>query len=277
MYKKRSYKEGENSFYIIPTPIGNLEDITLRAINVLKSLDILYCEDKRVTSKLLSKLEINVKLDVFNEFSYDSKKDEILNHLNDGLNVGLVSDAGMPGICDPGFKIIDFLKENDKSIVILPGPSAFILPMVYLSKNDNPFLFKGFLSKKNSKYKSEIKEILSMDINTIIYETPHRVLKTLKEIYNINNNCNVLLARELSKIYEEYIEGDVSELIDYIEENGIKGEIVLVITPTFNQEEIDYVSKVNELILEGESKSNAIKIVAKNYGVSKNKLYKDCM
>ncbi len=277
MYKKRSYKEGENSFYIIPTPIGNLEDITLRAINVLKSLDILYCEDKRVTSKLLSKLEINVKLDVFNEFSYDSKKDEILKHLNDGLNVGLVSDAGMPGICDPGFKIIDFLKENDKSIVILPGPSAFILPMVYLSKNDNPFLFKGFLSKKNSKYKSEIKEILSMDINTIIYETPHRVLKTLKEIYNINNNCNVLLARELSKIYEEYIEGDVSELIDYIEENGIKGEIVLVITPTFNQEEIDYVSKVNELILEGESKSNAIKIVAKNYGVSKNKLYKDCM
>ncbi len=277
MYKKRSYKEGENSFYIIPTPIGNLEDITLRAINVLKSLDILYCEDKRVTSKLLSKLEINVKLDVFNEFSYDSKKDEILKHLNDGLNVGLVSDAGMPGICDPGFKIIDFLKENDKSIVILPGPSAFILPMVYLSKNDNPFLFKGFLSKKNSKYKSEIKEILSMDINTIIYETPHRVLKTLKEIYNINNNCNVLLARELSKIYEEYIEGDVSELIDYIEENGIKGEIVLVITPTFDQEEIDYVSKVNELILEGESKSNAIKIVAKNYGVSKNKLYKDCM
>ncbi len=277
MYKKRSYKEGENSFYIIPTPIGNLEDITLRAINVLKSLDILYCEDKRVTSKLLSKLEINVKLDVFNEFSYDSKKDEILNHLNDGLNVGLVSDAGMPGICDPGFKIIDFLKENDKSIVILPGPSAFILPMVYLSKNDNPFLFKGFLSKKNSKYKSEIKEILSMNINTIIYETPHRVLKTLKEIYNINNNCNILLARELSKIYEEYIEGDVSELIDYIEENGIKGEIVLVITPTFDQEEIDYVSKVNELVLEGESKSNAIKIVAKKYGISKNNLYKDCM
>ncbi len=277
MYKKRSYKEGENSFYIIPTPIGNLEDITLRAINVLKSLDILYCEDKRVTSKLLSKLEINIKLDVFNEFSYDNKKEEILNHLNDGLNVGLVSDAGMPGICDPGFKIIDFLKENSKSIVILPGPSAFVLPMVYLSKNDNPFLFKGFLSKKNSKYKSEIKEILSMDINTIIYETPHRVLKTLKEIYNINNNCNVLLARELSKIYEEYIEGNVSELIDYIEENGIKGEIVLVITPTFDQEEIDYVSKVNELVLEGESKSNAIKIVAKKYGISKNNLYKDCM
>ncbi len=277
MYKKRSYNESGNSFYIIPTPIGNLEDITLRAINVLKSLDVLYCEDKRVTSKLLSKLDITIRLEVFNEFSYESKKDEILDYLNENLNIGLVSDAGMPGICDPGFKIIDFLKVNDKSVVILPGPSAFILPMVYLSKNDNPFLFKGFLSKKNSKYKSEIKDILSNDLNTIIYETPHRVLKTLKEIASINPDCNVLLARELSKIYEEYIEGNVSELIDHIEENGIKGEIVLVITPTFDLEEIDYVSKVNELVLNGESKSNAIKTVAKKYGVSKNKLYKDCM
>ncbi len=277
MYKKRSYNKGENSFYIIPTPIGNLEDITLRAINVLKSLDILYCEDKRVTSKLLSKLDINVKLDVFNEFSYESKKDIILSNLDDGLSVGLVSDAGMPGICDPGFKIIDFLKENDKSVVILPGPSAFVLPMVYLSKNDNPFLFKGFLSKKNTKYKSEIKQILSMDVNTIIYETPHRVLKTLKEIYLINKNCNVLLARELSKIYEEYIEGSVDELIYYIEENGIKGEIVLVITPFFEKEDIDYVLKVNELVLSGKTKSSAIKSVAKQYGVSKNKLYQDCL
>ncbi len=277
MYKKRSYNEGENSFYIIPTPIGNLEDITLRSINVLKSLDILYCEDKRVTSKLLSKLDINVRLEVFNEFSYDSKKEEILSYLNEGLNIGLVSDAGMPGICDPGFKIIDFLKAHDKSVVILPGPSAFILPMVYLSKNDNPFLFKGFLSKKNSKYKSEIKDILSNDLNTIVYETPHRVLKTLKEISSINPNCNILLARELSKIYEEYIEGNVNEIVEHIEQNGIKGEIVLVITPTFDIEEIDYISKVNELVLNGESKSNAIKIVAKKYGVSKNKLYKDCM
>ncbi len=277
MYKKRSYNEGENYFYIIPTPIGNLEDITLRAINVLKEIEVLYCEDKRVTSKLLSKLDINVKLEVFNEFSYDSKKEEILTYLNEGLNIGLVSDAGMPGICDPGFKIIDFLKANDKSVVVLPGPSAFILPMVYLSKNDNPFLFKGFLSKKNSKYKSEIKDILSNDLNTIIYETPHRVLKTLKEIASINPKCNILLARELSKIYEEYIEGNVDELVKHIEENGIKGEIVLVITPTLDVEEIDYVSKVNELVFNGESKSNAIKIVAKNYGVSKNKLYKECM
>lgn len=277
MFKQSSYKNDENSFYVIPTPIGNLEDITLRSINTLKKLDVLYCEDKRVTSKLLNKLEINIKLDTFNEFSYDSKKDLILKELDEGKNVGLVSDAGMPGICDPGFKIIEFLKTNSKNVIILPGPSAFVLPMVYLSQNNLPFIFRGFLSKKNSKYKSELIEILNTNYNHIIYETPHRVLKTLKKICEINQDTKILLARELSKIYEEYLEDTASNMVKYIEENGIKGEIVLIITPVKKEEEIDYVKEVNDLIKKGNSKSDSIKEVAKKYNLSKNNLYKECL
>lgn len=274
MQIQKSFKSNQPSFYVIPTPIGNLDDITLRALKTLQNSDYLYCEDKRVTQKLLNHFDIKFKLKTYNEFSYETEKDNILNLIKEGNNVSLVSDAGMPGISDPGFKIIKFLKEQNINIVILPGAVAFTVAMVYNTINEKPFVFKGFLAKQQSKYTKEINEILKdYNNNTIIYESPHRIAKTLKNIHKINPKTQILIAREITKIYEEYIQGDVSEIIKYLTNNTLKGEIIVVISVLKQQEQIDYIKQVNKKIQEGMSSKDAIKEVAKTYEISKNDLY----
>ncbi|MFV0288071.1 MAG: 16S rRNA (cytidine(1402)-2'-O)-methyltransferase [Mycoplasmatales bacterium] len=273
MQIQKSFKNNTNSFYIIPTPIGNLEDITLRTLKILQELDILYCEDKRVTQKLLNYYEIKVTLHTYNEFSFSKESQNILSHLENNKKIGLVSDAGMPGISDPGYKIIKLIKQHNYNVVILPGAVAYILPQVYATVNEQPFMFKGFLSKNKTQYHKEIEEIIQAKFNTIIYESPHRINKTISIINIAKPKTKILLARELTKIYEEYLQGTAQEINEYLVENKIKGEIVLIISPIEEKIEVDYVQEVQNLITAGFSKKDAIKEIAQKYNISKNKLY----
>ena len=262
-----------NKFYIIPTPIGNLEDITLRTINTLKKLDYLYCEDTRITKKLLNHLEINIKLKVYNDFSDENKIEEIREHLNKGLNVGLVSDAGMPIISDPGYKLVKNLRENNYDIEVLPGACAFVTAIVGSGCRSNKFQFLGFLSKNNSKKKQEIENILNYDGISIIYETPHKLIKTLTCFFN--KYIKIYIARELTKVYEEYVSGSPEELVKYYELNPLKGEFVVIFEPKIKEiiyDENKIKEEYNKLIKE-QTKKEVIKYLAKKYNVNKNKIY----
>ena len=263
-----------NKFYVIPTPIGNLEDITLRTINVLEKIDYLYCEDTRVTKKLLNHLNIKVNLKTYNDYSDEKKIEEIKEKLNQGFNVGLVSDAGMPIISDPGYKLIKNLREKNYKIEVLPGPCAFITAVVGSGCKSNKMQFLGFLSKNNSKKNQEIEEILNYNGISIIYETPHQLIKTLTKFFN--QNIKVYIARELTKIYEEHINGTPEEIVDYYQKNPLKGEFVVIFEKI--KEEIKFDEKQikieYELLIENFSKKEVIKKLAKKYNVNKNEIYK---
>ncbi len=278
MHVQKSFSDIENPMYIIPTPIGNLEDITMRAINVLKKLDYLYCEDTRVTGKLLNHLEIKIPLKKYTDFDEDNLKDKIYKQLSEGLDVGLVSDAGMPGISDPGFKLVSYLKSKEYPVVILPGPCAFIQPMVYFTQDSNPFIFHGFLPKRNSEYKCQLEKISQGDSNDILYETPHRITKTLELIKSFEYNNTILIAREISKLYESYIEGEISEILEYVLENPLKGEIVLLISkPNIEEDYVDLMQIVQKKVDDGMYVKDVTREVAEQYGLSKRELYNDFM
>ena len=186
MFNQKTFKNEQPLFYIIATPIGNIEDFTFRAINVLKKeIDILLCEDTRVTKKLLNYYEIDVKTKSYHEYSTDKDIDNIIDLINKGNKLGLVSDAGMPGIADPGYKLIKKLQENNINVVVLPGACASINALIGSGAINNRFQFIGFLNKQLGKKEKEIKEILNYKGSTIIYESPHKLMKTLKIIKKI--------------------------------------------------------------------------------------------
>lgn len=277
MHIQNTFKLDTPKLYIIPTPIGNLDDITLRAIKTLNLVDMIFCEDTRVTSKLLNHLNISKPLKTYNDFSGEKEHNYILKELQSGKNIGLVSDAGMPCISDPGYNIIHFLKKNDFDVVILPGPVAFSLPMAFSTNSHKSFTFYGFLNKSSARYKEELQIICSnRDCNSIIYESPHRLIKTLNTIAEINNKTNIMIARELTKLYEEYIEGSVSEIIEHFNNNKPRGEFIIIIEPVIDEErQVNYLQEVQKLVDFGSSKKDAIKEVAFTYNISKNKLYND--
>lgn len=277
MKMQQSYQTDFPVLYVIPTPIGNLEDVTLRTINVLNKVDMIYCEDKRVTAKLLNYLNINKQLKTYNEFSYEKVHNDMLDELESGQKIALVSDAGMPGISDPGYDIIKYLKDKDVNVVILPGTSAFVLPMVYTTNKSTEHLFKGFLSKHRKKYREELEQAMKNPFNTIIYESPHRILKTVTEISEIDPSRKLIIGRELTKIYEEYLEGTAAEVKDHFTKTKPRGEFILIIEPYEEKQEaaINYINKVDEYISKGMTTKMAVKEVSENYNLSKNKVYNE--
>lgn len=274
---QNSYKKNNNGkLYLIPTPIGNLEDITLRAINVLKDSCYIFAEDTRVSKLLLSKLDIkNKKIFSCHKYSEEKNKDKIFEIIKTGNDVVYMSDRGTPLISDPGEVITNYLIDNNVNVIALPGPSA-LLPAINMSGLDNSkFLFYGFLNSKNSIKCNELKKICSIPYTIIFYESPHRIIDTLKCIEKILGNRKMSISREISKIYEEVFRGKVSDAIDYYKDP--KGEFVFIIDGNKNtDDEVDYVSKVSELIDRGYKMSNAIKEIATLYGISKNELYNEC-
>lgn len=274
---QKTFKNDAPSFYIIPTPIGNLEDITLRSIKILSEIEVLYCEDTRVTVKLLNYLNLKIKLKTYNDYSFEKEKNNILENLNSGKKIGLVSDAGMPCISDPGYQLVSFLKENKINVVILPGPTAFVLPIVFGSFGTSKSTFYGFLNKSKSKALEELVEVCESKFNTIIYESPYRLLKTLENISKIDSSRKILIARELTKIFEEYIEGSVNEVLEHFSKNKPRGEFILVISGKDLEQEmnddIDYVEEVGKLLINGNTSKDAIKEIAQKYKISKNWLY----
>jgi 16S rRNA (cytidine1402-2'-O)-methyltransferase len=220
----------KGTLYIVSTPIGNLEDITLRAVRILKEVDLIAAEDTRHTGLLLRHFGIQKPLTSYFEGNELKKKEWILSRLNQGDRIALVSDAGTPGISDPGFRLIQVAIENQIPIVPIPGPSAVITALSVSGLPTDAFLFKGFLPHKSKKRKDLLKQLEETKETLIFYESPHRLNETLKDILDILGDREIVLTRELTKIYEEILRGKVSEIQHQLAEKKIKGEITLVIS-----------------------------------------------
>lgn len=272
---QKSYIDNVATLYIIPTPIGNLDDMTFRSVKVLQELEYLFCEDTRVTQKLLNHFEITIKTATYHEHNQELAGKRILELLAQGNSVGLVSDAGMPGISDPGYNIIRLAREENFNVVVLPGASAFIVAMVRSNFASKQFTYYGFLNKQISKRMAELDMILSTYHPTVLYESPHKLVKTLKLISELAPNTKLMVAREISKKFEEYVSGTADEVYDHYEQNGVKGECVIIVSPELECAEItDPIAVYTKLTsLENYSKKDAIKSVAKQMGVNKNEIY----
>ncbi len=279
MLVQKSYLDISPTLYLIPTPIGNFDDMTFRSVEVLKSVDYIYCEDTRVTKVLLSHFNILTPLRNYHIFNEDVKCDEIISLLKEGYNIALVSDAGLPCISDPGFLVSSNAIKQGIKVVSLPGASASLTALIASGLPNDTFYFNGFLNSKRTQRIKEL-EILSTKKETlIIYEAPHRIIETLKDIYKVFGNRRIVIARELTKKYEEYIRGTLDEIINNITE--LKGEIVLIIegssidkeVKTLNEQTIQ--AHYNYYIKQGMIETDAMKRVAKDRNISKSIVYKE--
>ena len=273
-FKKSYEKEDFGKLYLIPTPIGNLDDITIRAINTLKEVDYLLCEDTRESLKLLKHFDINKKLVACHEYNEDKIKLSILNDLKNGKNIGLITDQGSPIISDPGYILTRFLIENNISVISLPGATAFVPALTSSGLNPSPFIFYGFLNNKESKMREELKKLKNIKYTIVFYEAVHRIENTLKVMKDVLGNRKISISRELSKLHEEIYYGDLdSACIDYKDK---KGEFVIVVegnNEEVNYEDLDIIEHV-KMYLDDNKEMDAIKIVAKERGVSKSEIYK---
>ena len=225
-----SFNSTQGTLYIVSTPIGNREDITLRALRILKEVDLIAAEDTRHTSLLLRHFGIHTPLTSYFEGNEFKKKEFILSKLKQGHRVALVSDAGTPGISDPGFRLIQTAIENEVPILPIPGPSAVIAALSVSGLPSDAFLFRGFLPLKMKKRRDLLNELGDIRETLIFYESPHRISETLKDIYEVLGDREIVLTRELTKIYEEILRGKVSDIQTQMGGRKLKGEITLVIS-----------------------------------------------
>jgi 16S rRNA (cytidine1402-2'-O)-methyltransferase len=216
--------------YIVSTPIGNMEDITLRALRILKEADLIAAEDTRRTGLLLKHFGIEKPLTSYFEGNELKKKEVILSRLKQGDRVALVSDAGTPGISDPGFRLIRAAIEHEIPVIPIPGPSAVITALSVSGLPTDAFFFKGFLPHKSKKRRDLLKELEETRETLIFYESPHRISETLKDVYEVLGDREIVLSRELTKVHEEVLRGKVSEILNQIGGRTLKGEITLVMS-----------------------------------------------
>ena len=269
---QKNYERDSGNLYIVPTPIGNLKDITYRAVQILSSVDAIFAEDTRVTTQLLNNLNISNKVFQCHKFNEVQASKSVLKLLSEGKNLAIVTDRGTPLISDPGSLVVNNVIKEGYNVIALPGPSA-LLPALNMSNiSSEKFLFYGFLNSKESKSLKELEMLSKLKFTIVLYEAHHRLAKTLQNIYKIMGNRQISISREISKLHEEVFRGTVQEAINYYV--NIKGEFVIVIEK--NNEEVDYESlflEVIDLIEDGVSSKDAIRDVAKKYDVSKNILY----
>ena len=268
---QKSYDEN-SKLYLVPTPIGNMKDITYRAIEILNNVKVVYSEDTRVTKILLDYYGIKSKLVSCHKFNEKTIYPQVINNLQNGNSVALVTDRGTPLISDPGYVVVKEVIKSGFSVVSLPGPSA-LLPALNMSGiSADKFLFYFFLSNKVDESISELKMLKSINFTVVLYESPHRLIKTLHNIKNILGNNFISISREISKLHEEVFRGTVQEAINtYIDP---KGEFVIVIDNNDKFEDISIAyDELKELINYGMDKKSAMKYVSKKYDVSKNVLY----
>lgn len=280
-------KDKKGTLYIVGTPIGNLGDITIRAIETLKSVDVILAEDTRQTLKLLNHFNIQKHLVSYHRHNEDEKIKNVVDFLDSGKDLALVSDAGMPVISDPGQNLIKYLVANNYNIVTIPGVTAVITAIVKSGLDSTRFTFEGFLSINKKQRKQRLESLKNEERTMVFYEAPHKLLATLKDMYEVFGKRNICIARELTKLHEEYIHTTFEEAILKIEQFGIKGEIVLLIEGKDlsvleqeikeKQNQIDSVTLVKEYMSKGISKKEAIKQVAKQKGVTKNEVYQECI
>lgn len=262
--------------YLCGTPIGNLEDMTFRAIRILNECDFIACEDTRQTIKLLNHFEIKTKMISYHKHNEEKSALFFIEQLKNGKNIALVSDAGMPVISDPGSILIKYALENDIKIIPIPGPSAFLLALVASGFDINNFSYYGFLPHKQ-KDKSQLWELIKKNKTvSVLYESPHRLISTLDEILIALGDINICVCRELTKKYEEFFRGSVKESINYFNEKNIRGEFCIVID-SFKEEisftDISLDNEIDNLINLGLSKKEISKVLSKKFNINSKEIY----
>ena len=261
------------TLYLVPTPIGNLGDMTYRSIEVLKNSEVIFSEDTRETKKLLDYYNIDKKLISHHKFNEDTAYKKVLSYLEEGKSVSIVSDRGTPSVSDPGFESTYQIIKRGYNVVCLPGATACIPALVMSGLNPNKFLFYGFLNSKKSTKKKELEDLKDLRYTIIIYESPFRVIETLELIKEVMGDRNISISREISKKHEEVYRGTVSEVL---EEVSPKGEFVIVIEENKeekNYDEVDIISHIQELVRSGLTEKEAIKEVSKLHKLPKQEVY----
>ena len=279
MQIQKSFK-GQSPYgklYLVATPIGNMDDMSIRMVNTLKEVDFIAAEDTRNTGLLLKHFGITKKQISFHEHNAKEKIPDLIRLLKSGQNIAQVSDAGLPSISDPGHDLVKAAIAEEIAVVTVPGPSAGISALIASGLAPQPHIFYGFLPRKSGQQKEFFSNKKAYLETQIFYESPHRVKATLENMLSIYGDRSVVLVRELTKIYEEYQRGLISEVIGFITENPLKGEWLLIVEG-FKEEEIeqseaDLLAEVDLLVAAGAKKNQAIKEVAKKYGWNKSELY----
>lgn len=279
------------TLYIVGTPIGNLGDITLRAIETLKNVDIILAEDTRQTLKLLNHLGIAKHCISYHRHNEDEKIKEVVNLLDEGNNIALVSDAGMPRISDPGESLIKYLKENQYAVSVIPGVTALTTAVAVSPINSETFTFEGFLPMRPTRRRERLEKLKFETRLMVFYEAPHKILSTLKDLYSVLGDRKICIARELTKLHEEVLDTTLALAIEKIESQGIKGEIVLLVEGSKDgfkeymstmakedyEEKLSNKELVEKYVTDGMDKKTAIKQVAKKRGLNKNDVYMECV
>ncbi len=266
----------EYDFYIVPTPIGNLQDITLRALEILKFVDLIACEDMRETQKLLNHYDIKTKCISYHKFNEKERVNFFLSLLKDGYKIALVSDAGTPLFCDPGSVIVDELRKNNFSITSLAGANACATLLSQVSRDGEDFFFTGFLPRNSEKIQELAKKYKSTDI--VFYESPNRLISSLEDIKSCRPNANIAVGRELTKIFEEVVVKNVSEVIEYFKTNTLKGEIAGIILREKNiEKDFDFEGKIFALKSKGYGAKDISTILSSLFEINKNEIYKRCI
>lgn len=280
MKVQKSFK-GQTSFgtlYLVPTPIGNLQDMTFRAIQTLKEVDVIAAEDTRNTGLLLKHFEIETRQTSFHEHNAHEKIPVLLDWLKSGQSIAQVSDAGLPSISDPGHDLVKVAIEENIPVVALPGASAGITALIASGMAPQPHIFYGFLPRKAGQQKDFFQEKMVYPETQIFYESPYRVADTLENMLSVYGERQVTVVRELTKLYEEYQRGSITEVLAYLKENPLKGECLIIVAGAGEEElpsadEVDLKAEVEKEIARGRKPNQAIKEVAKRYRLKKQEVY----
>ena len=273
-------QEPENSvLYVVGTPIGNLNDLSQRAVNILKNVSLIACEDTRQTKKILNKFKISNILISFNQHNSDNKIFKIIRDLSEGKSIALVSDAGLPSICDPGENLIKAVKGEGYDVICIPGACAALTALVSSGLPSSSFVFEGFLPRKKSDREKILIEISKSEKTTILFESPQRLKKLLQELSKFcGDQREIEVARELTKKFEEHIGNTIDKVVDFFEEREVIGEITIVIKGIEKKENIginllDLKKELHDLVIAGLSLSAASSYLAKKHGIKKSVIY----
>lgn len=273
---QKSY-DRENVLYLVPTPIGNMKDISERVIETLKNSEIIFCEDTRIGGQLLHNLGISAKLHQCNEQNEDKAKEQILAYLNMGKAVSLMSDRGTPLISDPGYKVVEYITNHKHNVVALAGPTAFVPALISSGLPTQPFMFYGFLNSKQTKRQKELEFLKSFEHSIVFYEAPHRIIESLSDIQNIFQDRKASVSREITKMHEEIYRGKISEIKAELLEAEIRGEFVIVVDGNKSKSNFDKITieeHVKMYMDEGLNEKESLKKVAKDRESRKSDIYK---
>lgn len=275
MQRIYSFQNTDAILYVVSTPIGNLKELSPRALETLNLVDYIASEDTRTTGTLLHEFGISKPMISCHEHNEAEASKKIVELLQNGYKIALTSDAGYPGISDPGAKLIKHVIDNNLPVSVVNGSSAFLPALIASGLNTDHFYFHGFLKPKSSERKKELEKLKNYNMTMIFYESPHRIIDTLKDMYQVLSNRKITLAREITKMYEEYIRGDLKELID-LDVNTLKGEMVLILEGNQNDTIIDekeMISIIRTRLKENISKKDLSRELADIYNWKKNDVY----